>query len=102
MLTVSFLLLRVAQVNIIHKNFKTPHKPKHKNTKCTQNPTKTKKLTHAQSTFIRLVFFLPCGVGIFHCYIELLLVFFFRRNDCSLPYLELGTAPSKWGVFVKQ
>ena len=47
-------------------------------------------------------FFLPCGVGIFHCYIELLLVFFFHRNDCSLPYLELGTAPSKWGVFVKQ
>lgn len=48
------------------------------------------------------LFFLPCGVGIFHRYIQLLLVFLFRRTDCSLPYLELGTAPSKWGVFVKQ
>ena len=48
------------------------------------------------------VLFLPCGVGIFHYYMQLLLVFLFHRTDCSLPYLELGTAPSKWGVFVKQ
>ena len=98
MLTVSLLLLSVAQINIVHKNFKTPHKPKHKNTKCTKTQQK-KTLTH--NPYLS-VLFLPCGVGIFHCYMQLLLVFLFHRTDCSLPYLELGTAPSKWGVCVKQ
>ena len=68
-----------------------------KKTHKTQN--KQKKLTH--NPYLSALF-LPCGVGIFHCYMQLLLVFLFHRTDCSLPYLELGTAPSKWGVFVKQ
>ena len=50
-------------------------------------PNLTKKLTH---TPYLSALFLPCGVGIFHCYIHLLSVFLFHRNDCSLPYLELG------------
>ena len=63
-------------------------------------PNKKKKTLTHNPYFSAL--FLPCGVGIFHCYMQLLLVFLFHRTDCSLPYLELGTAPSKWGVFVKQ
>ena len=66
-------------------------------------PKPNKKLTH--NPYLSALFFfllLPCGVGICHCYMQLLLVFLFHRTDCSLPYLELGTAPSKWGVFVKQ
>ena len=43
MLTVSLLFFSIAQTNIMHKNFKTPYKPKHKNPKCTQNRTQIKK-----------------------------------------------------------
>ena len=93
MLMVSIILLSVAQTNIIHKNLKTQHE--NKNAHNTKKKCKTKKIK-TQSTLIRLAFQPVVLESLLYA------VFLFHGTDSSLPYLELGTAPSKWGVFVKQ
>ena len=98
MLTVSSILLSVAQTSIIHKDFKTRHEPNIKikipKIRPPPPPQKKKQKKNLKQTphLFALLFNLRCW--------DLSLLFTvivsdsFLSHRSLLPYLELGTAPS--------